>query len=177
MYLITSNKNKLAEFKYFLPNIEQFEIDLPEIQEIDSQKVISHKLNSFDSQVKKPFIVEDTSLYLEVFNYKFPGPLIKWYLLSIGNEEIFNICSKLNKFNAIGVSTIGYSDINGNKKIFEGKLNGKIVSPKGSNGWGWDMAFEPNEMNKTLAEISLEEKMQMSHRAVAIKKLTDYLNI
>ncbi len=37
---ITSNKNKFQEAKIIIPQLEQFEIDLPEIQEVDAKKII-----------------------------------------------------------------------------------------------------------------------------------------
>ena len=39
LYFITGNKNKLEEFKSVLPDIEQLDMDLPEIQEIDAKKL------------------------------------------------------------------------------------------------------------------------------------------
>ena len=39
-YFITGNKNKFQEAKLIIPQLEQLDIDLPEIQEIDPQKVI-----------------------------------------------------------------------------------------------------------------------------------------
>lgn len=61
--------------------------------------------------------------------------------------------------------------------IFEGIVNGAIGNEKrGSNGFGYDPIFQPEGMDKTFAEITLEEKNIISHRAKAIRKLADYLD-
>ena len=54
-------------------------------------------------------------------------------------------------------------------KVFVGKCDGKIVPPRGENMFGWDPVFEPKDYNETFAEISLEEKNKISHRANALK--------
>jgi XTP/dITP diphosphohydrolase len=59
---------------------------------------------------------------------------------------------------------------------FEGTLNGTILTEKrGAGGFGYDPIFLPDGYNKTLAEMSAEEKNQISHRAKAIGKLVDFL--
>ena len=64
----------------------------------------------------------------------------------------------------------------GEKFIFsKGVLNGTIVlSPRGSNGFGYDSIFEVE--GKTLAEMTLAEKSQISHRKIATVKLVNKLN-
>jgi XTP/dITP diphosphohydrolase len=59
---------------------------------------------------------------------------------------------------------------------FEGTLNGTIFTEKrGAGGFGYDPIFLPDGYSKTLAEMSAEEKNQISHRAKAIGKLVDFL--
>ena len=43
-------------------------------------------------------------------------------------------------------------------------------------GFGYDPIFVANDMNKTFAEISLDEKNKISHRAIATNKLIDFIN-
>ena len=43
-------------------------------------------------------------------------------------------------------------------------------------GFGYDPIFVADNMNKTFAEISLEEKNKISHRAIAVNKLIQFLN-
>ena len=58
----------------------------------------------------------------------------------------------------------------------EGRVNGKIIENKrGFDGFGYDPIFQPDGYNVTYAEMNLEEKNSMSHRAIAMKKMKDIL--
>ena len=61
----------------------------------------------------------------------------------------------------------------GNERIISiGELNGKIVkNRKGSMGFGYDPIFVPDGLNKTLAEMTLAEKNDISHRGIGFIKL------
>ncbi|MBO4312210.1 MAG: non-canonical purine NTP pyrophosphatase, partial [Desulfovibrionaceae bacterium] len=49
---------------------------------------------------------------------------------------------------------------------------GRLLSaPRGSNGFGYDPVFYIPELGRTVAELSREEKMAMSHRSLALKGL------
>ncbi len=55
--------------------------------------------------------------------------------------------------------------------------NGFIIDDRrGTNGFGYDPYFYVTEYNKTLAEVSLEEKNKISHRAKALRKLRGMLD-
>ncbi len=59
---------------------------------------------------------------------------------------------------------------------FEGELTGDILyTPTGSGGFGYDPIFRPDGYACSLAELSMTEKNQISHRAKAVKKLATYL--
>lgn len=65
---------------------------------------------------------------------------------------------------------------NGSQMLFEGKVFGKIIAePRGSNGFGYDPVFVPKGYDKTFAEMSMNEKNHISHRAIAVRKLIDFL--
>lgn len=58
----------------------------------------------------------------------------------------------------------------------EGYCEGFITeSPQGSQGFGYDPIFYLPDYDKTMAQISREEKNKMSHRAQAMKQLEQYL--
>lgn len=66
--------------------------------------------------------------------------------------------------------------IDGKKQFFEGKINGQIaLQPIGDGGFGYDPVFIPNGYDRTFAQMTLDEKNTISHRAIAIKKLIAYL--
>lgn len=59
---------------------------------------------------------------------------------------------------------------------FEGKIEGEINrTPIGNCGFGYDSVFIPAGYNKSFAQLSSEEKNAISHRAVALKKMWDFL--
>lgn len=60
--------------------------------------------------------------------------------------------------------------------FFEGTIYGEITTePRGENGFGYDSVFIPDGYNKTFAQMSAEEKNNISHRAEAIKKMYEFL--
>ncbi len=64
----------------------------------------------------------------------------------------------------------------GNHYFFEGIVNGEIAtSPRGSEGFGYDPVFIPRGYVHTFAEMSADEKNSISHRKMAIEKLTGFL--
>jgi len=66
--------------------------------------------------------------------------------------------------------------LNGKNYFFEGRINGEIMeTQKGSNGFGYDPIFKPLGYDKTFAEMTNTEKNSISHRALATKKLNDFL--
>ncbi|MBT3835957.1 RdgB/HAM1 family non-canonical purine NTP pyrophosphatase [Candidatus Woesearchaeota archaeon] len=173
IYFITGNKHKLAEARLILPDINSVELDLPEIQSLDPQKIIEAKLKEACKNNEGEFFIEDVSLYLECMN-GFPGPLVKWMLESIGREGIADLVLHHKNHNASVKAVIGYS--NGkDTHFFTGEIKGKIVSPRGKEGFGFDPIFQPQDHNQTFAEMEISEKNQVSHRDIALKKLKDFL--
>jgi len=60
---------------------------------------------------------------------------------------------------------------------FEGIVKGKIIDEqRGNAGFGYDPVFIPNGFHHTFAEMTSEEKNSISHRALAVKKLVDFLS-
>jgi len=174
LYFITGNKNKLAEVKSILPDVEQLDIDLPEIQSIDAKEIITAKLLEALKHQKSEFIVEDTSLYFDCLN-GLPGPLIKWFMKTIGNEGLFNLVEKLGNNRAEAKTMIGYAKSKDNIQFFEGSIKGKIVKATGKTDFGWDPIFQPDGHDKSFQQMSKDEKNSISMRRIALNKLKDYL--
>ena len=64
----------------------------------------------------------------------------------------------------------------GVKETFSGACEGTLLfERRGSGGFGYDPLFLPDESESTFAEISLEEKATISHRARALEKLLAWL--
>ncbi|MET3501430.1 XTP/dITP diphosphohydrolase [Mucilaginibacter rubeus] len=66
---------------------------------------------------------------------------------------------------------------NGEEYFFEGTVEGSIRQElSGSGGFGYDPIFEPEGYDITFAEMSMEEKNAISHRAKAMERLIAFLN-
>lgn len=69
-----------------------------------------------------------------------------------------------------------YCDGQGAPHTFIGTCEGNIVDPRGDRGFGWCPIFQPVGFDRTFAELSMEEKNQISHRGKAMKLLVSFLN-
>jgi len=174
LYFITKNKAKFNEVKTMLADIEQLEIELPEIQEIDAKMLVRRKLLEALKYKKAEFIIEDTSLYLDCLN-RLPGPLIKWFIQAIGNKGLFDIADRFDNDKAEARTIIGYARGPTEINFFEGSIKGRIVSPRGRSIFGWDPVFQPEGFSKTFAEMTQAEKNFVSMRRIALDKLKEFI--
>ena len=187
LIVATHNKNKVLEFKKKLSN--NFSIkslhDLNFYEEIPENENSIKKNAIFKSKFihniyKLNVFSDDTGLEIEALNNE-PGVKSARYS---GEEKnpLKNIELVLKKLEGIPnrkarfrtVISLIYNDKN---YCFEGIVNGTIIDePKGNMGFGYDPIFVANNMKETFAEISLDEKNKISHRAIATNKLIDFLS-
>lgn len=67
--------------------------------------------------------------------------------------------------------------LEGKEYQFEGIAEGEILYQRvGEKGFGYDPVFKPTGFERTFAELSLEEKNEISHRGKAVKSLIEFLN-
>ncbi len=174
IYFITSNMNKFREVKEMIPEIEQLDLDLPEIQSLDSKEVIRAKMVEAFKHQEGEFIIEDTGLYLDSLN-GFPGPLVKHLLKAIGVDGIYEQVERSGDFNAEAVTTIGYAKNPEDMHYFDGRIKGKIVKARGDKDWAWGPIFQPNGSDKTFGEMDNLEKRKYKMRQIAVNKLKEFL--
>ena len=66
--------------------------------------------------------------------------------------------------------------MDGKEHLFEGIVKGEIATEKrGDKGFGYDPVFIPENYGQTFAEMGVEQKNLISHRARAVKKLAEFL--
>lgn len=173
---VTGNKFKAKETEEILnTKLETSNIELDEIQEIDLEKVALHKLNQAYNLLKKPVIIDDVSFEIDAWN-GFPGPLIKWLLKAgDGPSLLLKMLEKENNRTAYARLAIGYHD--GKKpRLFLSKVKGSVVYEiRGDNGFGWDKVFIPEGYDQTFAEMDPKLKNSISHRGLALGKLSNFL--
>lgn len=175
MKFITGNANKFLEIQAILPDVEQLDIDLPEIQSLNPQEIIEFKLCAALEHISEGcIIVEDTSLYFEGIN-GLPGPLIKWFMKALGREGLAKLVIATGNNRAEAKTIIGYANEKGEINYFEGTIRGQVVMPLGETSFGWDPIFMPDGYDITFAEMGIEEKNKISMRRQAAQKLKDFL--
>jgi len=173
--LVTGNPGKLAEWRQLLPSgllIEIADIDLPEIQSLDSEEIVADKARRAYEIVKSPVLVEDVAVGLDKLS-GLPGPFMKFFEQKLGQDALYKLAGKANE-PVIITCTIGYYD--GFEMIFaHGEIKGTVVAPRGRNGFGFDPVVVPQGQTKTFAEMTIEEKNRHSHRALAIQQMVQKL--
>ena len=93
-----------------------------------------------------------------------------------------NIRKVLEKLEGVEVRNARFRTVialilEGDRYAFEGIVEGVIsMDVRGEEGFGYDPIFIPEGGLKTFAEMDLAEKNRISHRARAVRKLTDFLN-
>ena len=161
----TTNKYKLAGAKQALAGTgvnliapDEALPDVPEIQSDDQTAVSVDKALKYYDLLKRPLVVMDSGLFIDELN-GFPGVYTKYALDTIG---IYRIIQLLGGARAYTQRTITYFD--GNKpQTFTLKLHGALLKePRGNNGRNYDKHFLPDGKNKTLAEMTDEEKAELT---------------
>jgi XTP/dITP diphosphohydrolase len=122
---------------------------------------------------------DDSGLEIEALNNE-PGVYSARYAGTHGNHEaninkvLQNLQGKSNR--KARFRTVISLMWNGEEHFFEGTINGTIREEKaGTDGFGYDPIFEPEGYHITFAEMTMEEKNRISHRAIAMEKLIGFL--
>ena len=184
----THNSNKAFEIQKLLP--EHFQILT--LNDIDFQKDIPENEPTIEanSAFKVQFIfnkfnlncfADDTGLEIESLNGK-PGVHSARYAGEERNSDA-NMNRVLEELNGVEnrnarFKTVITLIIYGEQHQFEGIVDGTIIEEKrGSNGFGYDPIFIPEDESKTFAEMNLNEKNKFSHRARAFEKMIAFLKV
>ena len=186
LIIASHNENKILEFKkkignkFLIKSLRDlnFNEEIPE-NENSIKKNAIYKSKFINNIFQSNVFSDDTGLEIEALNNE-PGVRSARYSGEIKNSQK-NIQLVLKNLDGISNRKARFktviSLIIGNKNYcFEGIINGTIIDkPKGKMGFGYDPIFVANNMNKTFAEITIEEKNKISHRAIATNKLIDFL--
>lgn len=176
LLLATGNKGKLEEVQGILKMpLEIAEIDLEEVQSMDLEYVARKKVLEAFKILKRPVIVDDVGVSIEVWN-GFPGPFVKYLSLHVGNKKLLELLKNEKNRNVIVRSAVAYHD-GQNVHTFIGEVKGTLSKEeRGTEGWGFDPIIIPNGYTKTYAEMGLEGKNKLSHRRRAFDKLKKFLD-
>jgi non-canonical purine NTP pyrophosphatase (RdgB/HAM1 family) len=172
---ITGNIHKASMLQEAIGfKIEHHNLDLTEIQSLDLEEIIIHKVKEAFSHLNSPVLVHDTALYFNAWG-QLPGPFIKWFLETVGNEGMCQMLDNFTDRSAVAVVNLGYYD-GKDLKVFKAQLNGKIASkPVGKGGFGWDPIFIPEGFYKSRSELSEEEYLSNSLTHKLGQEVQEYL--
>lgn len=184
----TNNAHKLEEVKmaihtgiaiFSLQDIHCFE-ELPETQHTLEGNALQKAQFIFEKYMI-PCFADDTGLEVEVLHGA-PGVYSARYAGMHKSSEdnidllLSNLIRETNR-NARFRTVIALIGIEEQPILFEGNISGTILTErKGSSGFGYDPVFVPHGHSRTFAEMSIDEKNRVSHRAIAVRKLESYLN-
>ena len=172
---ITGNQNK-ADYlaKYLGGPINHNKLDLDEIQSLDLREVVERKARDAYDLVKSPVVVDDVSVEFKALG-RLPGTLIRWFLDDIGPEAICRLLDGKDR-SATARCAICYFD-GVTLKVFEGVSAGAIAhKPEGTNGYGWDVIFIPNEFQATSASLDEDDYRKFYFKVKPVDKLKAFLN-
>lgn len=181
----TNNQHKTEEIRLALAG----EYEVLNLNDIGCDTDIPETANTFEGNatLKSMFVVDhfgldcfadDSGLEVEALNNE-PGVYSARY--SGSRDSMENIQLVLHKLETQSnrkarFKTVISLMIAGENHIFEGTIQGTIRPElAGLQGFGYDPIFQPDGYDITFAEMDMSAKNKISHRAIALKKMIDFL--
>ena len=186
--LATANPGKVSEMREILSELE---IDIISRNELGIDDDVEETGTTFFENAKikaeaicavsgMPTIADDSGLIVDALDGR-PGV----YSSSYGGEELtasercaylLSEMKNMEQRRAKFVCTIVCIFPDGDLLTADGECAGAIVTkPRGSGGFGYDPVFLPDGHNRTMAELSSNEKNAISHRGIALRKFSKLL--
>lgn len=187
LYLATQNKHKVEELTALLK--EHFSVrdlsalpveeEIPETGTTLAENSLQ-KARYIADKFQVPCLADDSGLEVEALNGA-PGVYSARYAGEPKSDQA-NLALLLQNLQGIPdrqarfVTVLTY--FSGTRfHSFEGEIKGNIVEiPRGSQGFGYDPVFQPENETRTFAEMSLQEKNLIAHRARALEKFIKFLD-
>jgi len=192
LVFVTQNKHKVEEIRHLLTKTLNHDdlLRVSGLEEIGCNEEIPETSETLEGNaLQKALYVsrhynfdcfaDDTGLEIDALDGR-PGLYSSRYAGPQKNfdDNISKVLKELSKaknrkarFRTIIALVLGKEQF-----IFEGRVEGRIINERrGSGGFGYDSVFVPDGFEKTFAEMSLDEKNTISHRAEATRKLVEFL--
>ncbi len=182
----TNNAHKLSEVRailapdYQITSLAELNCfdDIPETaQTLEGNALL--KANYIFEKFGCDCFADDTGLEVEALNGE-PGVYSARYAGEANDAKanmqklLGNLGSNTNRKACF--RTVIALIIDGEQHYFEGRIDGHIsLEPQGTAGFGYDPIFIPDGYSQSFAELGTNEKNKISHRALAVKKLAEYL--
>ena len=182
----SNNKNKIKEIQLLVSDTIQIlsleEIgcteDIPETADtIEGNAIL--KANYVTEKFGFNCFADDSGLEVDALNGE-PGVFSARYAGEPKDDEnnIDKLLANLKEIEnkKANFKTVICLNLNGEQQLFTGIINGQIIAERvGTNGFGYDPIFVADGYQKTFAELTLEEKSNISHRGIAVKQLITFL--
>lgn len=191
IYVSTSNKDKVKEIISKLG--DEFELvtkDEAGYSDLDVDETGSTlednaylKASSLYELIKEPVIADDSGLFVEALDGQ-PGIYAARYAGEgcSYSDNVDKMLKAMEGFSqkedrkAYFETVICFIDKDGNTNYIHGRMDGFIAKErKGDKGFGYDPIFIPKGYEKSFAQLGLEIKNKISHRAKALDKLSKFL--
>ncbi|MDB2622267.1 non-canonical purine NTP diphosphatase [Flavobacteriales bacterium] len=183
----TNNPNKLKEIKALVPK----HIEIVSLSEIGCNEDIPEtgetlEANAFQkvNYVKEHFgydcFADDSGLEINALNGN-PGVYSARYAGPERNADA-NMAKIITELKGCDNRKAQFRTaialvLNGEEQLFEGKVQGEISLTKlGEKGFGYDPIFVPENETRSFAQMTMQEKGEISHRGKAVRRLIDYLS-
>lgn len=185
VYCATTNPGKLREFQQIVGDVELLPglTDIPSPEETGAtfEENAVQKAAYYSRFCNGALFVDDSGLVVEalggapgIYSARFAGP----HATDEANNRL--VVSKLHgetNRRARFVCVVALASRGELIKIFRGEVEGELLDePRGRNGFGYDPLFFYPPFGSSFGEVSAEQKMQVSHRAQALRAMRDYLN-
>ncbi len=170
----TSNRGKFLEMAIILRRlglgVRRLQGKGLEIQSDDIYAVAKFASADATRKYGRRLIVEDSGLFIDAL-HGFPGPYSSFVFRTIGLGAILKLLTNVEDRAATFQSAVAYCEPGGEPQAFRGSMSGEIAKrASGSSGFGFDPIFVPSGQNLTIAEMTLDEKCGISHRAEAASR-------
>jgi len=179
IFFATSNLHKYEEASDILSKygigITRVNVKTAEIQANSVEDVAMFSVTQASKMGFLPILVEDAGLFINALK-GFPGPFSSYVYRTIGTKGVLKLLEGENDRFSEFRSSVAFYASNGLKKCFSGAVAGRISEwERGTCGFGFDPIFAPmNGDGRTFAEMTTEEKNDLSHRAEALKKFAKW---
>lgn len=189
LLIATNNKDKVKEIKHILEGLDievyslsdrNIEIEVEEDRDTLEGNALK-KAKEVYEQAGIPCSADDTGLFVDalngepgVYSSRYAGENVTYadnrYKLLFNMSEVGH-GERAAEFRTVVCYYYGDNEY----KFFNGVCRGTITTEeKGENGFGYDAIFMPDGYEKTFAELGLNEKNKISHRAKAFMKFREY---
>ena len=190
LIVATRNEHKLRELRELLPGVRldplPAEVDLPPEEWDSFAENALGKARAAHEATGRPAIADDSGIEARGLDGR-PGVRSARYAGddATDKENLAKLLEEVGRQDdrRVGyVSVIALVDEGDNESIFEGRCEGTLASdPRGTGGFGYDPAFVPDDTGpgdqRTMAELSPEEKNAISHRGRAARALAVHLGL